>query len=312
MLDILMLRGIGREMWMLLLAVTSSISTAQDTALVHSDPVPVACRGCMSLTSVGIGAVLTGTIVLLDQAWYADYERAPLHGFNDGDEWLQMDKAGHAFSAYTLGAWGHALLDRCDPGSRKALLWGTGSGLAFLSAVEVLDGTSAAWGFSWWDMAANVSGSALYLGQELAWSEQRIRMKLSARHTKYAAMRPDLLGEGAIERYLKDYNGQTIWLSANLSAFSRSERLPKWLNVAAGYGAEGMITASTPSGPDAFGGEMNRQRRFFLAPDIDLTRIPTRSKALRTVLFVLNSIKIPSPALEMDGSGSLRGHWLYF
>lgn len=255
---------------------------------------------------------MTGAIVLLDQAWYSGYERAPLHTFNDGDEWLQMDKAGHFFSAYTLGAWGHGLLDRCDPGSSKALWLGAGSGLAFLTAVELLDGTSAAWGFSWWDMAANVSGSALYVGQELAWGEQRMRLKISARHTSYAAMRPELLGEGAIERYLKDYNGLTIWLSANMKAFVPSDGLPAWLNVAVGYSAEGMITASPPSGPDAFGGDLLRQRRYFLAPDIDLTRIPTRSKALRTVLFVLNSIKVPTPALELNGSGQLKGHWIYF
>jgi uncharacterized protein YfiM (DUF2279 family) len=266
----------------------------------------------MTWTGAGIGASMAGSIVLLDQAWYAGYDRAPLHSFNDGDEWLQMDKAGHLFSAYTLGAWGHKLLDRCDPESRKALWWGTGSGLAFLTAVELLDGTSAAWGFSWWDMAANVSGSALYLGQELGWGEQRIRLKLSARHTSYAAMRPELLGEGDVERILKDYNGLSLWMSANLESFAGKEGLPPWLNVAVGYSAEGMITASTPAGADAFGGDLLRQRRYFLAPDIDLSRIKTRSKALRTVFFVLNSIKIPTPALELNGSGQLKGHWIYF
>jgi len=266
----------------------------------------------MAWTGGGIGAGMTGAIVLLDQAWYSGYERSPLHTFNDGDEWLQMDKAGHFFSAYTLGAWGHGLLDRCGPESRKALWWGTGSGLAFLTAVEILDGTSAAWGFSWWDMAANVSGSALYLGQELGWGEQRIRLKLSARHTPYAAMRPELLGEGPVERILKDYNGLTLWISANPASFARTEGPFSWLNVAAGYSAEGMITASKPAGADAFGGGLLWQRRYFLAPDIDLTRIKTRSKALRTVFFVLNSIKIPTPALELNGAGQLKGHWIYF
>ena len=267
---------------------------------------------CMRFTAGGIAAGMTGTILLLDQAWYADHERAPLHTFNDGAEWLQMDKAGHLFSSYTLGSWGHQLLDRCDPGSRKALWYGSATGLVFLTAVEVLDGTSEAWGFSWWDMAANVSGYGLYTGQELAWGEQRLRLKLSARQTDYAAMRPALLGESAVERYLKDYNGHTLWLSANMHSFMPDSKLPTWLNLALGYGADGMITAFEPEGPEALGGDLIRQRRFFLAPDIDLTRIPTKSKALRTVLFVLNSIKIPTPALELNGSGRIQGHWLYF
>ena len=267
---------------------------------------------CMRCTVGGIATGMAGTILLLDRAWYADHLRSPLHIFNDGAEWLQMDKAGHAFSAYTLGAWGHQLMDRCGPGDRKALWYGSATGLVFLTAVELLDGTSDAWGFSWWDMAANVSGFGLYTGQELAWGEQRLRLKLSARHTDYAAMRPGLLGESSVERYLKDYNGQTIWLSANMYSFTPNSKLPKWLNLALGYGADGMVTAFPPEGPEAIGADLVRQRRLFLAPDIDLTRIPTKSKALRTVLFVLNSIKIPTPALEMNGSGRIKGHWLYF
>lgn len=307
-----MLRGIRYGAWLSIAIIVTFFPIAEGTAQATKDTIPGVHCGCTAWTIGGIGAGMAGSIVLLDRAWYAGYDRAPLHSFNDGSEWAQMDKAGHAFSAYTLGSWGHQLLDRCDPGNAKALWVGVGSGLAFLTAVELLDGTSAAWGFSWWDMVANVSGSALYLGQELAWGEQRVRMKLSAHHTSYAAMRPDLLGEGAIERYLKDYNGQTIWLSANLKAFSRSAGLPSWLNVAVGYGADGMVTASPPAGPDAFGADLIRQRRYFLAPDMDLTRIPTRSKALRTVLFVLNSIKLPTPALELNSSGQLQGHWLYF
>lgn len=259
-----------------------------------------------------MGLSMGGAIALLDQAWYAEFDRGPLQAFNDGDEWLQMDKAGHVFSAYTLGAWGHALLDRCRPGDRKAMWYGAGSGLAFLTAVEILDGTSEAWGFSWWDMVANVAGTGLYIGQEQAWGEQRVRLKMSARYTEYAALRPDLLGEGPAERLLKDYNGMTFWLSANPSSFRNGDGHLPWLNVALGYGAEGMITASPPNGPNDLGGELLRQRRFFLSPDIDLSRIPTRSKAVRTILFILNSIKVPAPALEITGQGRVRGHWIYF
>jgi len=292
-----------------LVAMCSGGLRAQDLAS-GPDKRP-GCR-CMVRTGVGMGVAMGGAIAVLDQAWYAEFERGPLRAFNDGAEWLQMDKAGHFYSAYTLGSLGHALLDRCRPGDRKALWYGAGSGLAFLTAVELLDGTSAAWGFSWWDMAANVAGTGLYMGQELAWGEQRLRLKMSARLTPYAAMRPDLLGTSVPERILKDYNGMTLWLSVNPASFRGGKGRLSWLNVAAGYGAEGMITAFPPSGPEDLGGDLLRQRRFFLAPDIDLTRIPTRSKALRTVLYVLNSIKVPAPALELTGQGRLRGHWLYF
>ncbi len=270
------------------------------------------CKKCMLWTGAGSGAVATGTFVALDRAWYAEYPRSSFHFFNDGDEWLQMDKGGHIFNAYTLGSWGQALAGLCNVERRTGAWIGSSMAMLFLTGVEVLDGTSEQWGFSWWDMAANTAGTGVFLGQELLWNEQRIRVKLSARMTEYAEMRPELLGSTPAERILKDYNGLTYWVSGNLERFHPHGRLPPWLNMAFGYSAEGMITAFPPASADALGGDIPRVRRYFLSPDIDLTRIRTRSKVLRTLLFMANSIKVPMPTLEYRSNGRWRGHWLYF
>lgn len=252
--------------------------------------------------TLGGGTVIAGTLIGLDQAWYSSYQRVPFHFFNDGNEWLQMDKVGHAYATYSVGLWGDHLL-RWSGASRSTSLWAGGLlGTAYLTAVEYMDGRSSGWGFSVWDMTANVSGSALYIGQELAWGEQRISMKYSAHLTDYADQRPDLLGRGLAERILKDYNGCTFWLSANLEQFGCAH-VPPWLNVALGYGADGMVMAEP--GPGSY-------RQFYLAPDVQLSRIPTKSKVLRTAFLVLDRIKVPLPALEIDGRGKVRGHALYF
>ena len=73
-----------------------------------------------------------------------------------------------------------------------------------MTGVEVLDGTSSGWGFSGWDMVANTAGAGLFIGQDIGWGEQRLRLKLSSHLTDYAAMRPELLGEAPAERVLKD------------------------------------------------------------------------------------------------------------
>ncbi|HMC97936.1 MAG TPA: DUF2279 domain-containing protein [Flavobacteriales bacterium] len=267
------------------------------------------CQRCLIWTGGVTTAAMAATYVSLDQAWYAQYERTPLHSFNDGDEWLQMDKAGHLFSAYTLGNWGHAAVSHCGASASTSRWVGGSLGLVFLTGVEILDGTSSGWGFSWWDMAANAAGATLFIGQDALWAEQRLQLKLSAHHTEFAPQRPDLLGSGPIERYLKDYNGQTIWLSANLDRFSPGA-VPPWLSVAIGYGAERMTSARVSTG-DVVVAPMP-YRQFYLAPDVDLTRIKTRSRSLRTLLFVLNSIKIPAPTLEFTSEGHFVGHWLYF
>lgn len=267
-------------------------------------------RRCLTYTAGGLALGTAGSFYLLDRAWYSDHERAPLHTFDDSGEWLQMDKAGHVFSAYTLGRWGHTLLDRCGTSDRTSIWLGGSLGLIFLSGIEVLDGTSAAWGFSWSDMAANVAGMGLFIGQELLWKEQRVFMKLSAHPTDFAAQRPSLLGEGLAERILKDYNGQTIWLSANINRLTGID-VPAWLNFAAGYGVDGLISAHPPEVLLSYFA-YERTRQFYLSPDIDLTRIKTENKFLKTVFFVLNGVKIPAPAIEFRSNGKVIGHWLYF
>jgi len=248
--------------------------------------------------------MVTG-LALLNGAWYTQYDRSTFHSFDDSEEWLQMDKAGHFFSAYTVGNWGHAAWERCGTGEKEALFVGGSLGLVFLTGVELLDGTSAGWGFSWSDMAANMAGTGLYMGQQAAWGEQRITPKLSAHLSPFAAQRPELLGESLGERILKDYNGQTIWLSANLERFGTESGLPPWLNLAVGYGAEQMVTAFKEPGDGRF-------RQYYLAPDVDLTRIPSGSAFIRTVLFVLNGIKLPLPGMEVRSNGRVLFHGIVF
>ena len=40
-------------------------------------------------------------LIGLNAEWYAKYPRSGFHFFNDYAEWLQVDKVGHAFSAYS-------------------------------------------------------------------------------------------------------------------------------------------------------------------------------------------------------------------
>ncbi|PZO30559.1 MAG: DUF2279 domain-containing protein [Flavobacteriaceae bacterium] len=267
------------------------------------------------LNTVIVSEVVIGsaTLIALNQAWYADYPRSDFHFINDNAEWLQMDKAGHVFSAYHLGSFGANALKWSGADKKSQLLYGSTLGLTFLTAVEVFDGFSANWGASLGDVAANVSGTALFVSQELLWDEQRIVPKLSFRTTPYASARPNVLGSSFSEQILKDYNGQTYWLSANIHSFFKSSKVvPKWLNVAVGYGAEGMITGKDEFVNTVFLPSDKRYRQFYLSLDVDLTKIETKSRFIKTILTVFNTIKIPAPTFEIKGLGETKFHWVYF
>ena len=258
----------------------------------------------------------------LYNAWYKNYPQTSLPSFNDIKEWKQIDKNGHVYSAYieskiSMEMW------RWTGIERKKRIWIGGlSGLFYQTVIETLDGFSSQWGWSWGDFAANVAGSGMFIAQELAWDEQRIQMKWSFYRKNYADASlnnrsAEIFGKTTLERLLKDYNGQTYWLSTTLRSFFPGARIPAWLQVSVGTGAEGLFGANRNLSTDKYGNitfdrrDLKRYRQWYLAPDIDLTKIKTRKKGIRFALNLLNVIKIPAPSLEFS-NGSFKWNWLHF
>jgi hypothetical protein len=268
-------------------------------------------KGRLTAVLTTQGLLYAGSFTGLYFLWYANYPQSTFHFFNDNDEWLQMDKSGHITTAYYISRIGYASFRWSGVERKKAIWFGGLLGFAYMTNIEILDGFSSQWGFSWGDFTANSIGCLLFTSQQLLWDEQRFVLKFSFHTTGYAKYRPDLLGANLIQQMLKDYNGQSYWLSGNISSFlPKGSRFPKWLNVAFGYGAEGMTGAS--SNTESYNNqpvpEFDRYRQFMLSPDVDLTRIPTRSKALKALFTLLSFIKIPAPAIEYN----TMGHWNYY
>ena len=276
--------------------------------LKPSDTLNTSRRNAVIIAEASLASM---SLIALDQLWYKDYPRSKFHTVNDNSEWLQVDKFGHAFSAYQLGKFGAHILNWSGVNERDQLIYGATLGFVFLGAVEVFDGFSEEWGFSWGDIAANGVGTGLYIGQELLWHEQRIVMKYSFHQTQYASRSSDVLGDGISQEFLKDYNGQTYWLSVNLHSFFKDSKIPKWFNVAFGYGAEGMISENSAEANDA-NLYIEPYRQFYLSLDIDLSRIKTNSHVLRTLFDVFNMIKVPFPALEFNDKNGIIVHGIYF
>ena len=263
-----------------------------------------------------------GSLIALHHAWYKDQARSSFHVFNDSREWLQVDKVGHAWTAYNTGRATTSLWKWAGLSHEKAVWLGGLSGFVYLTGIEFLDAYSAKWGWSWADIAANVTGSAMFMGQEFLWKEQRVQFKFSFHKKSYnepmlEERADDLFGAGFYERMLKDYNAQTYWFSFNIKSFLPESGWPDWLNVAIGYGADGMFGGFHNNWNDEAGNDITRydiprRRQFYLSPDIDFTKIKTKSKFLKTGLSVLNAFKFPAPAIMLDSRGKFKAYAFYF
>jgi Predicted periplasmic lipoprotein (DUF2279) len=271
--------------------------------------------------AIGSGLIWTGTLVFLNNEWYSQYPKSSFHLYNDIEEWQQVDKIGHVYSAYLGTKLFSTFFRWTGLSEKKSVIIGAGGGMAYQSIIEILDGYSKKWGFSWADMDMNALGSGLYASQQLAWHEQRIKIKYSWHIQDYNEVEllrraNSLYGSSTAERVLKDYNAQTYWLSANIRSFVPNSKWPKWLNLAAGYGAQNMYGGYTNTWIDDNNvvhdrTDIPRYRQFYFSPDIDFSKIPWRSKFLKDFFKIVN-LKMPLPSLEYNSLGQWKINAIHF
>jgi hypothetical protein len=217
---------------------------------------------------------------------------------------MQMDKFGHAFTGYLITN----ELNRVHywaAGKRQPWV-GAVYAISYLSALEIMDGFSSGWGFSGSDMLANGLGVGLAFSQNHFFNRQLIIPKFSFSRSSYALVRPEILGSTYAEQLLKDYNGQTYWVSLPIATFLNLPKRFKWICISLGYGCDAKLVGSqnTWSG-------FNARRQVYLSFDIDCSSLAPRHPKLNKVLTHLNWIKVPFPSLEFS-SDKTRFHWISF
>ena len=260
-------------------------------------------------------ALTTIGLIGLNYLWYKKFPHSRFHLFNDGKEWMNMDKAGHATTAYNMSNLQYNMMRWSGVKNNTSIWVGGLTALGFQTIIEILDGYSNKWGFSVTDMLANVLGTTLFMSQQFAYNEQRVQMKFSFHKTIYPAYYPAGLGKNNWHRWLKDYNGQTYWLTINPSSFMKTNTgFPRWLNASIGYGAEGMIGAN--NNPSVINGKaipyFERYRQYYFSLDADLNRIDMKNTSPKALLSLPRLIKMPFPAIEISKHAPVKYHWLYF
>ncbi len=255
----------------------------------------------------------TAGLYFLGEIWYKDKQRVPFHWYDDSKGYLQMDKAGHAYSAYRESFSAYYALRWAGVSKKRSLIYGGPIGLLFQTPIEIFDGLYEGWGFSWSDMGANALGSAWFVAQEALFDEQVVLMKFSYSPSEYPQYHHSL-GETPLESFFLDYNAHTYWLSGNLRRITGVEKIPVWLNLAIGYSANGMIKEF--ENPIYYRGKpfphLERYRQYLFSLDVDFSKIPTKKKWLQKVFRTVNLIKIPFPALDFNRIDKVRFRPLYF
>lgn len=260
------------------------------------------------------GGYYATSIYVLNNTWYKGKEKVPFHFYNDNAAYLQVDKFGHMFGGYVYSYIGYFGLLKLGASRKEALLFGSTLGFVLQFPIEIMDGLHEGYGFSWGDIVANSLGSALVFGQELLFHEQLIKYKFSYWESVYAKNSNGYLGHTTMNRLLSDYNGHTYWFSMPLNMFDGKKRMPEWLNIAVGYGANGMYGEfeNISSYDGVVIPETERYRQYLISLDVDWTKIKTNSGFLKVLFKGMTFVKLPFPTLEYNSKGEFRGYWMYY
>ena len=256
------------------------------------------------ITHGTLSASAIGSIVGLNQVWYKQYQTVPFHGFNDSRNWMQMDKCGHGYTAFMLTKEINCL--HAWASSKPAPWVGAIYAFSYLSALEVMDGYSSGWGFSGADMVANGVGVLMAYSQDRYFKNQVYLPKFSFSRSDYASLRPAILGSTFGEQVLKDYNGQTYWLSIPLYQIVSLPKSLRFICLSFGYGCDAKLVGDV----NLWNGYQAR-RQFYFSLDLDYSRVFPRHPKLSNVLSHLNFIKLPFPSLEFSADKT-RFHWISF
>jgi hypothetical protein len=268
----------------------------------------------VKIVHVGAAGLYATTMVGLYQVWYKNQVAEGFQFFNDSKDWLQMDKMGHIYTANLFQERAFSAYNWSGVPKGKALLFSTGFSFLFMNTFEVLDGFSQDYGFSFADIASNSLGLGIFSAQQLLWDKQIVRLKFSYSHSPFAQHRPNTLGANNLERVLKDYNGQTYWLSINLGlATPDSWHIPDWLCISLGYSISEKLKSDEVQFVSPLTGEsFHAYRRYLLSFDVDLTQLNIQKPWLKAILSNINVLKIPFPAVEWSSKTQWRAYGLYF
>ena len=201
--------------------------------------------------------------------------------------WFHMDKLGHYYSTRSLSLILSDVAQWTGFSEQQSMWIGAVASWLFYLEIELFDAQFEQWGFSLGDLAANSAGAFMPIIASKSTFVNRFALKLS-----YLPSQLDT------QHYvIEDYAGMTFWLTTHPDSWfsHRLQWWPSFLNIALGYGITQKVYGDI---------------ELFIALDYDLTKIRTGNPFADRLLYYLNYIHFPAPALKFVPAASF--HVLYF
>jgi len=204
--------------------------------------------------------------------------------FGRGTEHGGADKLGHAYTGAVVAAATGSLYRHWGYESQRAAELSALSSLLLTGAVEIGDGFSQDYGFSWEDQVSNVAGIGLeYLRQRYPALGERVQFRWeylpspAVRHRRHTDL-------------TTDYSGSRYLLAFPLRAWAGEDSALRWLELQVGYGTRGF-------GKEDLAYFDRRTRHPFVGVGIHIPGVIKRLGAARGAQRAFEHIQVPWTAL---------------
>ncbi len=273
------------------------VRTAADSVTVDSLGGPVAADSLHPIRLAVVATISTGAFVaghlLQTDIWWKG-EKSAFH-FNWSDDWryaLGADKLGHAFFPYMAAGVYDDVFRWCGVDSTTSIWTAGGLALGYQTWVEIRDGFSAEWGFSWGDETADILGAGLQVAAHRWPALDAIRLKASYWPS-------ERFRAGSNRVIIDDYESSYYWVSVDVHSLlppKAAPYWPAWLDLAIGHSVRGL--------DDQGGGE----HRLYIALDLDVRGLPIHGWLWRLLTTPFEYYHLPAPTISL--LPSIRLHLL--
>lgn len=246
----------------------------------------------LALVGTIIPVTITGVYVYLNNVWWKE-QRVPFHITDDVElrYALNLDKAGHFISSYFVSEVFSDVLQVTGL-SRKHSVWG-GATLSIINStiVEVKDAYSPYWGFSKFDMLANVTGALLPVLHYHVPITRTIHFSWSYDFSNPSYYKSMPRHED--KSFIDDYERQNFWCTLDiwtLCGLQASQSCgPFFIQPAVGLSAQNID------------GKGAGQHEWFIGMHVNLNHVLCgKSNVLKYAKKYINFYHLPAPALRIQ------------
>ncbi len=282
-----------KNILLVILIITCNNIFAQQDSIAPQQETPKQVNYThVALVGTIIPITIAGVYIYLNNVWWKE-QRVPFHITDDLElrYALNLDKAGHFISSYFVSEIFSDVLQVTGL-PKKQSVWG-GAALSIINStiVEVKDAYSPYWGFSKFDMLANISGALLPVLQYHIQAIKYLHFSWSYdfSHPSYYKSLPGHEDKSFID----DYERHNFWCTYDiwnaLRLQNKESYTPFFIQPAVGLSAQNLD------------GKGAGEHEWFIGMHINLMNLYRgSSKFIQYTCKYINFYHLPAPAIKIQ------------